>query len=459
MDGGVEFDERLIQHYDAARSRYTFYPTPRHFHPLFNGTTFRRALLTSNNNAPTRSLSLLIYIPFYKAPDDRASGHRTNPSQTPHYFACLKREVELLGQLLRPDRRVAELTVVGGTPSALASAQLDPFFPCIHRVFSLPPEADREWAVDLDSSDRCARVFSDLVNLGFNRVRLRPRNFQPQKPSLGSRRVNSDIRTAVVAARRAGLGSVGVEIFSTSLMQQSKYVSVALDQVIEARPDRVFLFRPPQKFHCASGTDYYRDLEFVGSKNNFAVFKRFAEQLRDAGYVYVGPDVFALPCDALVQALQTGQLYQNCYGYTAHGHCDLIGLGLGAISRIGTSLSQNTRDPHVYENQLNSGALPVECGIELTRVDLLREDIISDIMCQGWVDYASIQARHGIEFEDYFQEELVNLRAMETDGLLKMSADHFEITARGKPLLPVIAEVFDTEASSQNRKRPHFHAV
>ncbi len=59
------------------------------------------------------------------------------------------------------------------------------------------------------------------------------------------------------------------------------------------------------------------------------------EQLTAAGYRYIGMDHFALPDDELAIAQEEGTLQRNFQGYTTHGHCDLVGLGVSAISQIG----------------------------------------------------------------------------------------------------------------------------
>jgi coproporphyrinogen III oxidase-like Fe-S oxidoreductase len=46
-------------------------------------------------------------------------------------------------------------------------------------------------------------------------------------------------------------------------------------------------------------------------------------------------DHFALPNDELVNAQDSGRLQRNFMGYTAHAGCDLLGLGVSAISHLG----------------------------------------------------------------------------------------------------------------------------
>jgi oxygen-independent coproporphyrinogen-3 oxidase len=62
-----------------------------------------------------------------------------------------------------------------------------------------------------------------------------------------------------------------------------------------------------------------------------------------AGYVYIGMDHFALPGDALAVAKRQGRLHRNFQGYSTQPDCDLIGLGVSAIGRVGATYSQNAK--------------------------------------------------------------------------------------------------------------------
>ena len=61
------------------------------------------------------------------------------------------------------------------------------------------------------------------------------------------------------------------------------------------------------------------------------------------GYDYIGMDHFALPDDALAVAKRQGRLHRNFQGYSTQPDCDLIGLGVSAIGRIGATYSQNAK--------------------------------------------------------------------------------------------------------------------
>jgi len=59
------------------------------------------------------------------------------------------------------------------------------------------------------------------------------------------------------------------------------------------------------------------------------------------------------------------RLHRNFIAYTTHADCDLVALGAGAISHIGSSLSQNHPEISGWEAALAQNQLPVARGLEL----------------------------------------------------------------------------------------------
>lgn len=54
-------------------------------------------------------------------------------------------------------------------------------------------------------------------------------------------------------------------------------------------------------------------------------------------------DHFAKPKDELAIAQRNGVLHRNFQGYTTQQNCDLLGLGVSAISMLGDHYAQNQK--------------------------------------------------------------------------------------------------------------------
>jgi oxygen-independent coproporphyrinogen-3 oxidase len=170
-------------------------------------------------------------------------------------------------------------------------------------------------------------------------------------------------------------------------------------------------------------------------------------------------DHFALPQDELAVAQTRGDLQRNFMGYTTHAQTDLVGLGVSAISRIGDAFAQNERFLPGWESTLDGGGLPLWRGLELSADDRLREDVIQQLMCRGEIDVHAIEARHGIDFADYFDDALARLHQLEPDGLVLVSPHRIRATARGRLLLRVLAMCFDAYLGKTAAAPPRYSRV
>ncbi len=136
-------------------------------------------------------------------------------------------------------------------------------------------------------------------------------------------------------------------------------------------------------------------------------------------------------------------------GYTTHANCDLVGLGVSAISHIGASFSQNLRELRDWEAAIDTDRLPLWRGLELDFDDEIRADAIQQLMCGGQIDIAALEQRSISTFVSYFAEALERLRPLETDGLVTVAGSYIVATPRGRLLLRVIAMCFDRYLQSQ----------
>jgi len=184
--------------------------------------------------------------------------------------------------------------------------------------------------------------------------------------------------------------------------------------------------------------------------------------LTASGYVYIGMDHFALPDDDLAVAQASGTLQRNFMGYTTHSDCDLIGLGVSAISHIGDSFSQNPRDLPAWEIAVDGGQPPVWRGLELSFDDRVRGDVIQQLMCHGAIDTEVIERRYDIGFAEYFRDSLARLAPLIEDGLAVRDGPRIAATSRGRLLLRIIAMCFDnytSAAANSPAGRPRYSRV
>jgi oxygen-independent coproporphyrinogen-3 oxidase len=189
-----------------------------------------------------------------------------------------------------------------------------------------------------------------------------------------------------------------------------------------------------------------------------SMLSRSLTALTGAGYVYVGMDHFALPNDALAVAKRQGRLHRNFQGYSTQSDCDLIALGVSSIGRIGATYSQNAKTLDDYYDALDQGHFPVVRGLALSRDDLVRRAVIMALMCQGNLQFESIEMAYLIEFESYFSKELEALKELEQQGLVTLDSRSIQVTEKGWFFVRAVAMVFDRYLQT-DRTRAQFSKI
>ncbi|MHB8447425.1 MAG: oxygen-independent coproporphyrinogen III oxidase [Rudaea sp.] len=447
MSTHATFDPGLIARYDVNGPRYTSYPAAPQFHAGFGETQLRAAAHASNDDPIPRPLSLYVHVPFCLSPCFYCGCTRLitrDKGKAPIYLQRLHREIELTAPLFDRDRPVLQLHFGGGTPNFLDPAQMAELLESLAQHFSFSRDARREFGIELDPRFCDADYVRALAPLGFNRVSVGIQDFDPEVQAAVNRMQSvAQTRAVLDAARESGFRSSNVDLIYGLPKQTLSGFARTLDEVIALAPDRIAAyayahlperFKAQRQIHAADLPDAAARLNLLGLT---------VEKLTQAGYRYIGMDHFARADDELARAQDAGTLQRNFQGYSTHGGCDLIGLGMSAISHVGASFSQNARELPGYYAALDTGRLPIARGLALSEDDLIRADAIAQLMCHGVLDIAAFQTRHRLNFDVYFAAELRRLARLENDDLIRITPQALHVTPRGRFLLRNIAMCFD----------------
>jgi oxygen-independent coproporphyrinogen-3 oxidase len=157
-------------------------------------------------------------------------------------------------------------------------------------------------------------------------------------------------------------------------------------------------------------------------------------------------------------AKRQGRLHRNFQGYSTQPDCDLIALGVSSIGRIGATYSQNAKTIEEYYDALDHGQFPVVRGLALSRDDLVRRAVIMALMCQGQVQFESINLAYLVDFRSYFAAEMEAVRELATQGLVTVDEHVIQVTAEGWFFVRAVAMVFDRYLQT-DRNRARFSKI
>ena len=444
----LDFDPDLLRRYDRPGPRYTSYPPAPQFATSFSAAEMVEQIELSNEDPIPRDLSLYLHIPFCSSPCFYCGCNRVitrDERKGEAYLQSLLREIALTAPLFDQDRAVVQLHLGGGTPNFLDPAQMGVLMNGLGRHFNLAKSPDRDFSIELDPRFVTPADIKKLVSLGFNRASLGVQDFDPLVQRAVNRVQGVDQTIAIIdACADEGMRSVNVDLIYGLPKQTLVGFARTLDAVIAVGPRRVAAYGYAHLPELFRAQRQISEGDLPTPEIKLGLLQLTIEKLSVAGYRYIGMDHFAHPDDELALAQDTGTLRRNFMGYTTHAQTDLVGMGASAISRVGDTYWQNFRDVVPWQGALNSGRNPVWRGRALCDDDLLREDVIQQLMCHGRVDILQTEARHQIDFTQYFRDDLARLAPLQVDGIVNISACSIQATYRGRLLLRNIAMCFDT---------------
>jgi len=447
MKQRIVFDAGLIRRYDQSGPRYTSYPTAAQFHDGISEKDYLLWARHSNEDPIPRPLSIYIHIPFCDTVCFYCACNKVvtrNHARATDYLDHLYREVAMQGKLFDRDRAVQQLHWGGGTPTFLDIDQMRALMEKIGQHFTLATNDNGEFSIEIDPRSADYAKLKALRQAGFNRVSFGVQDLDPQVQKAVNRIQSEDkTREVATAARELGYTSINVDLMYGLPFQSVQSFEETLRHVVEINPDRLAVYNYahlPQRFKPQRRINE-TDLPSADEKLN--ILQRTIGFLSDAGYVYIGMDHFARPDDELAVAQRNGTLQRNFQGYSTHADCDLVSMGVSAISKVCDNFSQNVRDLDAYYRLIDAGRLPIDRGFEVEPDDLLRRDIITHIMCNFFLDIPAVEKKWRFNFAEKFKTEIAELQQMQTDGLLKLDAKALEVLPAGRLLVRNICMVFD----------------
>lgn len=414
----------------------------------FTQPQYEQALQTLRQR-PADPLAVYVHVPFCHVRCLYCACNTTvthSLERVDQYLDALEREMDMVTEHIGRGRTIAQLHVGGGTPNHLNEPQLARLMEIVERRFTLCADA----CTSIECNPRRASVgqLELLYGLGFRRV------------SFGVQDLNSDVQRAIgrvqslnmvrdvfLTAREAGFENINLDLVYGLPFQTPKGFQATLDQVLELGPDRMACFSyahdPSNKPHQHA----INAAHLPSPTEKLALFHSAVRAFTDAGYRWVGLDVFVREDDELFDAQVKGQLYRNTIGYTPMPAKQVVAFGPSGVGEIGDLLVRNEPDLRLWQKRLNSGELPVARGRSMSETDRKRREAILYLMCN-----LQLPASSAADLD----QEYDRLCKGAEHGLVEISSEGIRVTTEGRYLLHGLCGGQDTLAdwgSSQWRFR------
>ncbi|MBN6074451.1 oxygen-independent coproporphyrinogen III oxidase [Aggregatibacter actinomycetemcomitans] len=446
----IIWDLALIQKYNQSGPRYTSYPTALEFSENYTNEDF----IAAAQRYLERPLSLYVHIPFchklcyFCACNKLITRHQ---HKADIYLDFLEREIKVRSKLFA-DRMATQVHWGGGTPTYLTEAQSSRLMQMLRDHFNIADNA--EISIEMDPREIELSMLEHLRHIGFNRISMGVQDFNKEVQKAVNREQDEDfVNALLVRARELGFQSTNLDLIYGLPFQTVDGFMFTLQKVIELNPDRLSVFNYAHLPSRFAGQAKIKDWQLPKPSAKLEILQKTIETLGNAGYKFIGMDHFAKPDDELAIAQQKGVLHRNFQGYTTQEECDLLGLGVSAISLLGDTYAQNQKDLKAYYTAVDTHGIALHKGLAMTQEDCLRRDVIKQLICNFKLVYASIEQQYDIHFKQHFAEDLALLAPLAADGLLDIGEAQITVSAKGRLLIRNICLCFDTYSRAQAKQQ------
>lgn len=435
--------------YNRPGPRYTSYPTAPVWRDDFGPSDLERAC--EKADALRTPVSIYMHLPFCESLCLFCACNvviTKDHSAAVPYLATLKREIEHVSQRVSRSRAVVQFHWGGGTPTYLTPAQMEDLFGFTREKFSFAPDA--EIGIEVDPRVTTAQHLETLSRLGFNRLSMGIQDFDPEVQRAVKRVQPLEMTAELIAQSRSlGFQSINVDLIYGLPFQTAERFARTVDEVLGLAPDRIALFsyahvpwiRKQQGSLAASLPE---------GMEKFHIFSAAIEKFLRAGYQYIGMDHFAKPSDELAVAQRRRSLHRNFQGYTTKAGADLYGMGVSAISAVGSTYAQNYRELPRYTEAVERRGIGTMRGYRLNEDDRLRRALITRLLCHAVICKGEISREFGIDFDNYFAPELARLHPFLEDRLIESGPDEIRVTFLGRIFIRNLAMIFDPYLEKQH---------
>jgi len=438
----------IIKKYNKPGPRYTSYPPATFFHAGFGKEQYIKHLEISNSEEP-KNISFYVHIPFCSKLCFFCGCNTSimkSDDVVKRYVNAVVKEIKTVSSYLDKTRKVSQIHWGGGTPNAIPIHYINQIMEALKSDFEFTSNA--EIAMECNPAYLEFEDIDQLAKIGFNRLSLGIQDFDPKI----LKSVNRDpskypVKDLVDHMKKSGFQGVNLDLIYGLPYQTVESFKASVQKAIDISPDRLVTF---SYAHVPWVKTAQKKLETYGlpsPEEKLAMFDAGLHMLTEAGYISVGMDHYAKPEDELNIALNNKTLHRNFQGYcTRETTGQVYGFGTSSISQLNGAYIQNTKVLNDYIEQIETTGLAVERGYELSKLDRIRRDVITEIMCNGYLSFKEIANRHQIteseviEAVDFSKEKLNEFLA---DDLIEFKNGSIQLKEQGFFVVRNIAMAFD----------------
>ncbi len=434
----------LLRKYDRPGPRYTSYPTA----PIWSGDVGSDVYASALKAASVRedeTLAIYIHIPFCRCRCYYCGCNTVitrNSDKVKLYLDALLREIDNSADLLGKRNKISQLHFGGGTPTFLETSEFGQILDKLESRFEFVDGCEK--SLEIDPRVTTHEQLAYLAGRGFNRISIGVQDLDPGvQQAIGRVQSTELIKGVMDQCRELKFKGINIDLIYGLPLQTPENFRQTLRTAIALRPDRVAVYSFAYLPSVKSNQMKINAEDLPHTEDKYQLFASAIEEFTAAGYMQIGMDHFALPDDELSRAQADGRLFRNFMGYTVQSAPEMLGLGMSSIGYIDDSFFQNFSSLDKYMESVKSKKFATYRGMRLSEDDLIRQHVISSLMCNFHLDFESLRQKFNVNYYEYFTNEHKKLVEFFEDDLLAEPNGGLTITAVGRTFIRNIAMTFD----------------
>ena len=339
---------------------------------------------TRLSEQPDASLALNVHLPFCPSrclSCDRIAVVQHQPDELEHYVSNLAHELARTAAVLGERRTLARVHFGGGSPNHLSELALATVFSHIGEHFGV--DEGTQFSMELNPRRTSRAQLNFLKGLGVEHIKLEVRdvdaNVQRKIGRIHSLELLEDV---ISIAHGVNFESISMDYLIGLPGQTADSCEQSIESILSLRPDWLVCLpfhRRESLFPHQIAVD---SQQLPSLADRMVMFNQVQTDLSEAGYEWVGLNVFAKPDHELAVAQRNGTLALNVLGYGADADLAVLGIGLGALGELPGLVVQNETRLSAWHQQVESGVLSVASAVHSDDIELLQRKVMRSLMCR-----------------------------------------------------------------------------
>lgn len=396
----------------------------------------------SNNVLLPKNIALCLHFP---ATEHDAGKSLPGPENPDRYIENLMREVAMRAACFSDDRLLSDIFLAGGHSYRLSANQIDNILSEVATLFHLDAPSKTSISVGIDANICGPGDVRRLVNSGISQVVIAvPAPGEQQAGNLKT--LGLQKATECIESAMTELDLVSVELWPHAYRSLDDYVSLLKRMAAVGVPNiSAYNWWLGECSEINSAKNSQHSNSCLGRK--LKIMRIAQDVLVGAGYRHLGLDQFSLSHDDSTHNTMLKIPQHNNNWFPMQGDFDIIGVGLGAVSKFDTAVLANTTTVNQYRSRIEQNALPIERGTVLSDHDRLYMALADQIFHRTEVDLTHSIGRYigstdSTTLAEYFAKNLNALSVFAQENLITKTDKGFAITELGRYFLTHIAANF-----------------